>query len=229
VQTEDAGAGSIVHQNNLVKASSKPVLVLSQHGATPDDSGHWKANLLPTKITAGALNKIKSNNGGTVPTMRSSKRTATTTDQDSLEKAIKLKAQKNLDSAPTKGKKSQPCSFITRDDSSLLLSTKSLGVVLGDSEHAVSVSLQTLREVELSRLNESATSVEENNVLIDDTSTFCSHDDILDLESLNLICSEISEGLGDGGCDPMHLQTPVSHKRSSHSRRKKNNNKNKSF
>jgi hypothetical protein len=42
-------------------------------------------------------------NGGTVPLIRSSKRNAKMLDQDSLEKASKLKARKNLDSSPGEG------------------------------------------------------------------------------------------------------------------------------
>jgi hypothetical protein len=57
--------------------------------------------------------------------------------------------------------------------------------------------------------------VEENKVVVDDASTICSNDDYIDLEALNLICSEILEGLGDGGCDPKCLQTPVSQKKGS--------------
>jgi hypothetical protein len=66
-------------------------------------------------------------------------------------------------------------------------------------------------------------SVEESIVLVDDASTVCSNDDNIDIEALNLICSEISEGLGDGGCDPKCLQIPVSHKRRSRPGQKKKN------
>ena len=56
---------------------------------------------------------------------------------------------------------------------------------------------------------------------LDDASIVCSADDNLDLEALNLICSDISEGLGDGCCDPVCLQTPVSQKKRSCLRLKK--------
>jgi hypothetical protein len=62
---------------------------------------------------------------------------------------------------------------------------------------------------------ESKKLVEENKVVVDDASTICFNDDNIDLEALNLICSEISKGLGDGGCDPKCLQTPVSQKKGS--------------
>jgi hypothetical protein len=63
--------------------------------------------------------------------------------------------------------------------------------------------------------------VEENLVLLDDASTVCSNDDNMDLEASNLTCSEISEGLGDGGCDPVCLQTLVSQKKRPRPRQKK--------
>ena len=66
---------------------------------------------------------------------------------------------------------------------------------------------------------------EENFVLVEDASTVCSNEDIVDLEALNLICSEIAEGLGDGGCDPLILQTPVSQKMRGRHRQKKNHKK----
>jgi len=52
---------------------------------------------------------------------------------------------------------------------------------------------------------------EKSKAMLDDTSTVCSLEENMDLETLNLICVEISEDLGDGGCDPLCLQTPISH------------------
>ena len=40
----------------------------------------------------------------------------------------------------------------------------------------------------------------------------------MDLDALNLICAEITEDLGDGGCDPLCLQTPLSHYKKSRSK-----------
>jgi hypothetical protein len=81
-------------------------------------------------------------------------------------------------------------------------------------------------------LVESKKIVDTNKVEIDDVSTVYSFEDCLDLEALNLICSEIVEGLGDGGCDPKCLQTPVSQnkgaKKSPRPRKKKKTNKNQS-
>jgi len=149
-------------------------------------------------------------------------------DQDSTEKAAKLKARKNLESALDKGKLQQPTSFTSRDVSSLLTSSKSIGVVLGNNEHDIFNSLKCLKDIEFSRLNENDKLREDNIVLVEDASTVCSNEDNLDLEALNLICSEIAEGLGDGGCDPLILQPPVSLKtrgRPRHKKRNKNSNK----
>jgi hypothetical protein len=138
-------------------------------------------------------------------------------DQDSTEKAAKLKAKKNLESVIDKGKTQQPPSFITRGDASLLNSTKSIGVVLGSTEHDVLKSIKCLKDLEYNRLLENAKLRDEKFVLVEDASTECSNVDNVDLEDLNLICSEIAEGLGDGGCDPLILQTPVSLKKSERS------------
>jgi hypothetical protein len=95
---------------------------------------------------SGTLNKTIQN-GGSVSPVRTSKRNATTSEQDSMEKATKLKARKNLDSSSGKGNKSQTSSFNTLDDSALLAATSSLGVVLGANEQEVSLSLNSLRDL----------------------------------------------------------------------------------
>ena len=40
----------------------------------------------------------------------------------------------------------------------------------------------------------------------------------MDLDALNLICAEITEDLGDGGCDHLSLQTLLSHYKKSRSK-----------
>jgi hypothetical protein len=140
-QQEGAGAGFMAHQSKPVKAGNKPVVVLSQNGVSANGIGQWNATLMTPQNDSGLLNKTKEQIGGTVSPGRSSKRNAPTVDQDSLEKATKLKARKNLDYAPDKGNELQSCSFISRNDSSLLDTAKSLGVVLGDNEQAVLDSL----------------------------------------------------------------------------------------
>lgn len=209
-QQVGAADAASVHKISKSQASTKPVVVVF-----PDSTGQWNAKLLNPTNDSGALNKLKGQSGGTVSHGRSTKRTAATADQDSLKKAAKLKARQNLEIASVKGNDPQSSSFIFRDDTYLLNSTKSLGVLLGDNDHDIYNSLKSLREMEGQRLIESKNLAELNKVAVDDTSTVCSNKDCIDLEDLNLICSEIAEGLGDGGCDPKCLQTPVSHKKGS--------------
>jgi hypothetical protein len=71
--------------------------VLSLCGLTEDGTGSLNANVL---------------NGAIVPLIRSSKRNARTSDHDSLEKASKLKARKNLDSYLGEGKEFSQTLFI---------------------------------------------------------------------------------------------------------------------
>ena len=84
--------------------------------------------------------------------------------------------------------------------------------------------INLLKDVEYNRFVERASRVE-NCDLVDDTLTVCSNDDIIDLEAINLICSDIAEGLGDGGCDPLILQSPIPHKNKEHPKRHRNKNK----
>jgi hypothetical protein len=86
--------------------------------------------------------------------VRASKRNTSTSEQDSLEKATKLKACKNLDTASLKGKETQLCSFDTLDDSILLAATSSLGISFGINEHEISNSLKALKDLESVRLAE---------------------------------------------------------------------------
>jgi hypothetical protein len=189
-------------------ASKKPMVVLTQSGVTPNGAAQWKANLMPN-LDFGILNKTL--NGGSVLPVRDSKRNVTTSDQDSLEKATKLKAHKNLDSSSSRGNKLQTSSFNTFDDPTLLAAASSLGLVLGSNEQEVSNFLNSLRDLEGKRLSENELLVNRNVANVDETTSICSLDENFDLEALNLICSEITEDLGDGGCDTLCLQTPISH------------------
>jgi len=209
-------------RSDLAK-SRKPAVVLTPIVVTSTGTAQWKADLMPTQFNSGLLSKTQVHNGGTVSQVRASKRNATTSEQDSLEKATKLKARRNLDSSSAKGKESQPMSFNILDDFDLLARTNSFGVILGNNEQEVLCSINNLRTLERHRLNEVDHLVVGNKCILDDASTVCSLEDNLELEALNFICSQISEGLGDGGCDPLCLQTPVSQttKASSKNREKK--------
>ena len=63
------------------------------------------------------------------------------------------------------------------------------------------LSLNSLKDLEALRVNEHDRIEDEMKFVSDDASTVCSIEDKIDVEALNLICSEISEGLCDGGYD----------------------------
>jgi hypothetical protein len=206
-QGVEVGAGVILQQKN----TNKPVVSLSQTGMSPDGTAQWKASLMQSKSDSGLLKKSKALSGGAVSPVRASKRNAFTSDQDSLEKAAKLKARKNLESSSIKGKETRPLSFDAIDDSILLASTSALGISLGSNEQEVSLSLKSLKDLESLRLSENFNLEVTNKILVDDVSSVCSLEENMDLDALNLICAEITEDLSDGGCDPLCLQTPLSH------------------
>jgi hypothetical protein len=187
------------------KPNNKPMVLLSPTGSI----GAWKASMLPSQSDSG-IPSMNINNG-TAASVRTSKRIASSVDLDSTEKAAKMKAKKNLESTLDKGKFQQPPSFIFRDDSSLFNSTKSLGIALGNTDRDVFNSLKSLKDIEYNRIIE-AKMREDNFVLVEEASTVCSNEDSVDLEALNLVCADIAEGLGDGGCDPLILHTPISQK-----------------
>ena len=215
VDKEGEGSNSVM-KSDIVK----PVVLLTQTGMAPDGSAMWRASMLQSKIDSGTLNKTKALSGGVQSPVRASKRNASTSEQDSLEKATKLKARRNMNSSSIKGKE-QPLSFDVFDDSSLLAYTSTLGISLGANEQEVTLSLQHLRDIESTRMSESNLLKVDNSSLLGDASTVCSVDEDLDLDALNLICAKISEDLGDGGCDPLCLQTPISHLKKSRSKNNK--------
>jgi hypothetical protein len=197
--------------------STKPVVLLAPTGINSDGSALWKASILQNKNDSGTILKEKGLGKGMMSPSRSSKRTATTSTQDSLEKAKAAKARKNLDHSPPKGNDTQPFSFNSFDNSLLLQSASALGVSFGSNEREVSSSLQKFKDIESARL-----AVDSLPVITyldaDDLSSVCSLDDRIDLEALNFICSEISEVLGDGGCDSKWSHTPISQSKKSASK-----------
>jgi hypothetical protein len=128
-----------------------------------------------------------------------------------MEKATKLKARKNLDDTTNKGNSSQNLSFNKLVDSDIIARTSSLGVVLGKTEDAVLSTVNSLREIEITRMNESVSLKEGKINNLAEVTTESSIDEGINLEALNFLCSDITDCLCDGGCDPTDLQTPVSH------------------
>jgi hypothetical protein len=209
----EVDAGVILQQKN----ANKPVVSVSQTGMSPDGTAQWKASLMQSKSDSGLLKKSKTLSGGAVSPVRPSKRNAFTSDQYLLEKATKLKARKNLESSSIKGKETRPLSFDVIDDSILLASTSALGISLGSNEQDVSLSLKSLKDLESHRLSKNFNLEVTNKNLVDDVSSVCSLEENMDLDALNLICAEITKDLGDGGCEPLCLQTPLSHFKKSRS------------
>ena len=126
----------------VIKENSvKPMALLSQTGITPDGSAQWKTSMLNKGLGSG-----------TVSPVRSSKRNASTSEQDSLEKASKLKAQKNLENSSLKGKEIQTQSFDSFDDSIMLQSASILGVSFGSNAQEISESIKNLKDLESSRI-----------------------------------------------------------------------------
>lgn len=207
-------------QNLLLKSAPKAKVVMSQA-----NSGNWVATMLPPQHDSGDLTNKQSNGGKSV--VRSSKRTAATADQDSTEKAARLKAKKNLELPSDKGKHKQINSFFLCNDLDILNSSSALGIVLGKTEHETLNSIKCLKDIEYNRMFESSKLRDENLVLVEDASTECSVDDEVDFEALNLICSEIAEGLDGTGCDPEIVQPPVPPVRVKANSKVKNKNKNK--
>jgi hypothetical protein len=106
----------------------KTVVVLSPNGimANGEQQGRVVATLNDdtAMLTEEAAAEVLS-------PVRVSKRNAATEDQDSLEKATKIKAQKNLDTAKPKGNLLVNPSFTSSDDFVLSDKAASLGISLG--------------------------------------------------------------------------------------------------
>lgn len=204
--------------------NSKPMVLLSPTGLNPDGTAQWKASTLQNKIDSGTIVKEYGVCKGTGSPSRSSKRTAATSAQDSMEKAKAAKARKNLDHATLKGKDTQPISFNSFDNSFILQSAAALGVSFGSNDIAVSSSLHKLKELESVRMS-TFKPLEGTHLEVDDLSSVCSLDDRMDLEALNFICSKISEELGDGGCDTLDVQTSLSRSKKGGSKGAKKSNK----
>ena len=110
--------------------------------------------------------------------------------------------------ARIKSNVSQHSSFVPLSDDIIAERTASLGIVLGNNASEIVKTVYNLKELEERRLSEVVclqNSLDTNT----DNISVCSQDESIDLETLNLLWSEISECLGDGGCDPLVLQTPL--------------------
>jgi len=79
----------------------------------------------------------------------------------------------------SKVKKTQPRSFNSLDDSTLLATTSALRVSLGNSDQEITFSLKSLKDLESHRLSGSSSLQVNNNFGVDDFSSVCSADENL--------------------------------------------------
>ena len=92
------GSSSLGVDLHAVAQGSKPVAILTPSGVLPDGKTQWKA-----QVTTEQVKLLEKNIQVTgASPMRARKRNSATVDQDSLEKATKLKACKNLDAPAPK-------------------------------------------------------------------------------------------------------------------------------
>jgi hypothetical protein len=104
-----------------------------------------------------------------------------------MQRAMRRKAEKNLDTA---GMKQPSKSFTSFSNSRISSNLSSLGVSLGTTSDEISVSANVLRQTELDRLTvvPNDSTVLESSVIDDDE-----EDDILDGQLLSAIIGNISE------------------------------------
>ena len=124
--SKQQGVGANV-QEAILLPKVKPTVILSPTGAVVPNE-QWRAGMMPNSVIA----KGQSSSVGALATpRRSSKRTAASCDQ-SLEKAVNLKAKKKHEDTPAKGK-SLPSSFSCFDNVVILNRASKLGASLGNS------------------------------------------------------------------------------------------------
>nr|XP_051230168.1 uncharacterized protein LOC127348110 [Lolium perenne] len=109
------------------------------------------------------------------------------TDEDVMQRAMRCKAEMNLDTA---GMKQPSKSFISFPDSRISSNLSSLGASLGNTSDEISVSANVLRQMELDRLTvvSNVSTGPETSIIADDE-----EDDILDGQLLSGIIGNILE------------------------------------
>lgn len=203
---------------------SKPVVKLAPTGS----QGSWKAkvSVSPDDLQNTLLGQqqVKPNNlpadAYTSP-IRSSKRNAAANDEDSLERATKLKAKRNLDAPHKNG--TDLFSLAPLDDSTIFSNIDNVGVSLGSSVN-FSTFVNELKWNELSKLRVSVlVNRNLNDDLVDVGVENMEMEEEFDRLALNLLCGDLVEGVSDGDCEPLFaLQDSPRNKNSSFGKRKKN-------
>jgi len=151
----------------------------------------------------GPNTPVKSGTQPVVTPSRASKRNACVGDQDSLQRAAKLKAKRNLEESTKQGNSSSVNSFSALDNSVIAAKFSSLGVCLDVSNFSCSEQLDCLKSVEKDMLSCAKRSEVEKNwesvsLLLDDSDELWGDD--IDILALNHICGEMAEGPSDGDC-----------------------------
>ena len=122
--------------------------------------------------------------------------------QDSLQRAAKLKAKRNLEESTTQGNSSSVNSFSALDNSLIATKFSSLRVCLDVSNFSCSEQLDYLKSIEKDRLScDKRSEVEKNwesGSSLDDSEELWGDD--IDIMALNHICGEMAEGPSDGDC-----------------------------
>lgn len=145
-------------------------------------------------------------------------------DEDSVERAAKLKAKKNLEMDP-KGNCPNDISFLSFDELDMVSKISNLGISVGSSHLEKLAWVDKTKSIELSRLSESSASSNNNNF-----SLLCDNNveegDGIDLLALNHICGEMVEGPSDENCMDLDDHHANSQWESVRTRKKKKTKKN---
>jgi len=168
---------------NASNANRKHVFALNYTGLTGNQA--WVANKVMSEHTVSPPKVIEH-----LTATRKSKRNAMLADQDSVEKASKLKAKKNLDDT-SKGNIDQ--SFLSFPNDSVISCSRNLGICLGSSlPHSITV-IEDLKSLERARLKmDFNTAAECSDPLVSEE-----EEEEVDLTNLNHLCSDLVEGTTD--------------------------------
>jgi hypothetical protein len=201
-----ASVGAVPKGGPLIY-KKKLVVVLSLNGILANGEQQGRAEATFNDDTAMLIEEAAAE---ILSPVRTSKRNAATADQNSLEKATNLKAQKKLDAAKHKGNLLANPSITSVDDFVLSDKAASLGISLGSDCKQKTSLVQSLKSEEASWMHDF--SLDNSVQCLDDgdASTVYSIDDDLNLELLNNFCSEVPKCLSDGECGFSDLHSTIS-------------------
>lgn len=153
---------------------------------------------------------------------RSSKRRAMTADEDSLSRAARLKAGRNLQEQFVKGTK--PDSFLYLNDEVIASGLNNLGVTLGLDSTSVSESIAYIKKIEQNRLLEDNQQDLKSRVFAQEEKEIAEEEEI-DRVILNNLCSDIMDEVLDVGSEQIVLARTAHGRRKSSSTNRKSKNK----